>query len=505
MPIDLSLANIGKGVRYLIVLNILQMASIGAFYYAAAHTLSESQIGLIATLAFTYATLTSLSTLALPTAGTKYIAESLGRGEETDASATARSVIKLVLLSASLVAAGFHIALILIVRGIYSDIVPFSLICFAALLAALKLSYLAFLQGLQRFDRYITANLSTSIISHLAGILFVLKLGLAGYALGVLTGEIAGLALVLLFHRRQLPPTMRSHSHRELLEFSAPIFVMQMVTLFSDWADRILFLAVSHNLTLLGIYDLSVRTAAAILVISGFAEGVMLPILSKAYGQKGEKDVTRLLRKAIRYLGFIYFPAAFGLAATSQPIMTLLYGQAYVQGSFPLAVLSLSSIFTAYSTLLSTALKSIGKTRAFIEISLASLLTDALVVASLTPPLGVMGAVLARASSSILAFALILYELRSWIEVEADLKRLKKSLLGSCVSAALLLLFTTLHVTSAAIGLTLGIVLGIVSYGFALLLSGALSREDFLALRQVLPWLSTLIALLERFFARFIS
>ena len=501
----MSLAKIGKGIRYLIVLNALQMASIAAFYYVAARVLSESEIGLIATLAFIYATLTTLSSLALPTAGTKYMAESLGRGEEAEAAAAAKLVVRLVLLNASIVAIGFHIALILVIQGIYSNIIPFSLICAASFLASLKLSYVAFLQGLQLFDRYITANLSTTITSHLVGILLVLKFGLAGYALGTLTGEIAGLTLVLLFYRRQLPKTTLSHSYGKLLKFSAPIFIMQVVALFSDWADRILFLAISLNLALLGVYDLSVRTAASILVISGFVEGATLPILSKIYGRAGEKDITPLLRRAIRYLGFMYFPVAFGLAAASQTVTTMLYGQAYAEGSIPLAALSISSILVAHSTLLSAALKSIGKTQAFIRISLASLLISAILVTGSTPFLGIMGAALARVSSSLLAFTLTLRELRSWIKVEVDMDGLWKGLLCSGISSASLLLFTTLHVSSVAIDLPLGIGLGIVSYGFALLLSGTLSREDFLVFRQVIPQLTSLIDMLEKSFSKFIK
>lgn len=500
----MSLASIGKGIRYLIILNVLQMASTAAFYYIAAHILSKSEIGLIATLAFTYATLTFLSSLALPIAGTKYVAESLGRGEEAGASAAAKSVVRLVLLNASLVAIGFHIALILVIQGIYSNIILFSLVCAASFLASLKLSYLAFLQGLQFFDRYITANLSTAIASHLTGVLLILKFGLAGYALGILTGEIAGLTLALLFYRKQLPKTTLLLSYVELLKFSVPIFIMQVVVLLSDWADRILFFAVSLNLALLGVYDLSVRTAASILVISGFVEGVTLPILSKTYGQTGEKDIAPLLRRAIRYLGFMYFPVAFGLAAASQTVMTMLYGQAYSEGSLPLAVSSLSSVLMAYSTLLSAALKSIGKTRAFIKISLASLLISAIVVTGSTPFLGIMGAALARASSSLLVFTLTLRESKNWMKVEVDMDGLWKGLLCSGISSASLLLFTTLHISSAAIDLSLGIGLGIVSYGFALLLSGALRREDFLVFRQVMPQLTSLIDLLEKSFSKFI-
>jgi len=501
----LGLANLGKGIRYLLVLNIIQMLATAVFFYAAARILTESEIGLIATLTFTYAVLTILSSLALPTAGTKYVAEFLGGGEDVKASAAAQSVIRLVLLNASVVAVGFHIALILVIGGIYGYTISFSLICIASFLASLKLSYVAFLQGLQLFDRYITVNLSTTITSYLMGVLLIIKFGLTGFALGVITGEIVGLALALLFSRKLLPKTALSHSYRELLKFSTPIFVMQIATIFSDWTDRILFLVLSLNLALLGIYDLSVKTATSILVISGFIEGIALSLLSKAYGQTGERSVTPLLKRAIRYLGFICFPVAFGLATISRATMTVLYGQTYLEGSLPLAILSVSSISTAFSTLLGAALKSIGKTGAFIKISLVSFTISAIVVVSSSPFLGIMGATLARALSAILVFALTFHELRHWIKVDVDSDGVRKGVLASGASSAFLFIFNILLMESTALNLLLGLFISIVLYGLTLLVLGALRSEDFLVFRRIVPQLTVFIDAVETTFAKLIK
>ncbi len=501
----MSLANIGKGVRYLLTLNIIQMLATVIFFYVAAHVLSEADIGLIATLTFTYSVLTILSSLALPTAGTKYIAEFLGSEENLKASAAARSVLRLVLLNAFIVAVSFHIVLILVIGGVYGNIVPFSLVCIASFLASLKLSHVAFLQGLQLFDRYITVNLSTTIASYLVGVFLVLKLGLTGFALGTLIGEVAGLTLALLFYHNHLPKTAQTHGYRELLRFSTPIFVMQVAAILSDWTDRILFLALTLNLALLGVYDLSVRTAASILVISGFVEGIALSILSRTYGQTGEKNVAPLLKRAIRYLGFIYFPTALGLAAVSKATMIALYGQAYSEGSLPLAVLSIVSILTAFSALLSAALKSIGKTGIFIKVSLGSLVTSAVMVIGTSQALGIMGAALARVSAALLVFALTLQELRHRITVEVDVEGVWKSLLASAVSSVFLFLFTTLLASPTLLNIFFGLFMDIILYGLTLLMLGALRREDFLVFRRIAPPLVTFIDAVEQTFSKFIK
>jgi len=503
----LSLERIGRGIRYLIVLNVFQVAATVIFYHIISTVLTKSEVGLTATLTFIYTTLTVLSSLALPVAGAKYVAEFLGRGEGGKASATARSVVRLALLSSSIMAIAFHIALILSTGdgGSLIDITPFSVICVASFLASLKLTYLSLLQGLQLFDRYAMANLSTTIASYLVGVFLVLKFGLTGFALGILTGEMIGLALALFFYPRRLPKAVPSHSYRTLLEFSTPIFTMQVVTILSNWADRILFFAVSLNLASFGVYDLAIRTAAALLVIAGFVEAITLPAFSKAHGQAGRENVNLLLRRALRYLGFMYFPAAFGLAAVSRTAMTLLYGEAYAEGSVALAMLSISSAFVAFGGLLGSALKSIGKTRVFVKVSLASLLIDAIIVVGLTFPLGIIGATLARISSSFLVFLLILRELRRWIKIEVDLDGLWKGLLGSIVSAASMFCVDVLQLASTPINLSIRLVFGLLTYASALVLLRALRREDFHVFRQVIPMFTGLIDSVENSVSRFIE
>ena len=503
----MTLARIGRGIRYLLILSVFQILATVIFYYVISKVLTKPEVGLVATLIFTYTTLIALSSLALPVAGAKYVSEFLGRGEEEKASAVAKSLVRLVLISSSIVTAIFHIALILfmVIGGNFSELIPFSLMGVASFVASLKLTYLGLVQGLQLFDKYSIVNLSTTIASYSVSIFLVLNLGLTGFASGVLTGEMVGLALVFFFYHKQLPKTKLSHNPKALLGFSIPVFAMQVVTILSDWVDRILFLAVSLNLALLGVYDLAIRTVASMLVISNFVEALTLPVFSRAYGHDGEKNVTPLLRRSLRYLSFMYFPTALGLAAVSRTVMVLVYGEAYVEGGLPLAILSISSISMAFSSLLGSALKSIGKTGVFVKISLASILINTVIVVVLTPFLGIIGATLARVFSSLFVFLLIFRELGHWIKIEIDLDGLWKGLLSSVITAVSMLCFDALSHSSTPIDLSLEIGLGVLSYILALILLRALRREDFRVLRQVLPIFNVFIDYFENLFSRFIK
>jgi O-antigen/teichoic acid export membrane protein len=116
----------------------------------------------------------------------------------------------------------------------------------------------------------------------------------------------------------------------------------------------------------------------------------------------------------------------------------------------------------------------------------------------LTPHLGIIGAALARVSSSFLSFTLIYNELRHWIRIEIDWNGLWKGLLASVIPAASLFLFNSIRLSSTPINLSLGIGFGVLSYFFSLILLRALRREDFHDLRQIIPMFTGFIDFIER-------
>lgn len=504
----MGLERIGKGIKYIFILNFFQIMATLIFYYITTSILSENEIGITAILTFIYTTLSTLSPLAIPTAGAKYVAELIGKGEIQKASATAKTVVKLVFMSSTAIIIIIYTMVILIIDNTesYTEIIiPFSLICLGAFLASLKFSYLGLVQGLQLYDRYVLINTSTTIVSHLAGILLISQFRLIGFSTGILIGEINGLALALIFYHGQLPKATQLYDYRTLLRFSIPIFIMQIATVFSDWMDRILAFIVSLNLSLLGILELTVRSASSLLIIGGFVEAIMLPIFSKTYGQAEEKDITLFLKKSARYLGFIYFPAAFGLAAISRTVMVLLYGEIYSEGSIPLAMLSISSTFTAFSGLVGTVLKAIDKTKIFIKIAVISLLIDATLVITLTPFLGILGATIARSSTSFLVLVLLFFELKQSIKVEVDIDGLWKGLIGSTILAALMVFFDRFYLNTTLISLLYEVIFGVIAYPFILIILKALRNEDFYVFRQIIPKLSKLIDFIENTISRFIE
>jgi O-antigen/teichoic acid export membrane protein len=215
-----------------------------------------------------------------------------------------------------------------------------------------------------------------------------------------------------------------------------------------------------------------------------------MPTLSRIYGESGKMRLTGALRTALRYLLFLLFPAALGLAALSRTAMVLLGGSTYEAGALPLSILAIGSVLQAVTYILMSALNAIAETKAFVKIGLANVVTNVALVLLLSPRLGILGASVARVGMWTVHFALMLNELRHHIRIELDWAAVCKSGFSSAIMAVSVWLLDNLSmrlVPNAVLRIGIDMCFGVLVYGTLLLLLRVLGPEDFSLLRSLLP------------------
>ncbi len=495
----------------MVTLSILQLIVSTAFYMVAAQVLAKPDLGLVSTLTFLNLIFTTLAPLAIPIAGTKYVSEFIGKNERTGAANVASTVIRLAAGLSGVFLLGFSALVFLLVAvfqwpQVVLGYVVLTLI--ASFLGALRLTYMGLLQGLQLFDRYAVTNVFALILSRLIGLVLILvQMGLMGFAVGMVCGEAVGLVLALVYFHGSLPKATRPYPVKALLAFSLPLLVMNVVTALSDWIDRALFLALSQDLEALGVYELVIRGASSLAVIWAIIDVIILPVFSETYGNSGKTTLTRPLKRAFRYLIFMYFPAALGLATISRTVMALLFGGEYVVGHIHLAVLSLFSIGTAFTIIMGSTLKAIGETRVFVKAAVISLIADSVVVMLGTPFFNLYGAVAGRVCAILVVFIYVFVELKRNIQIELDVASLWKGAVASMAIIVPLRLFEDLVaaslINSPVLTVGIEILVGLVCYIIGLFLLKALNRDDFRLMRQLLPQaLTPLLTVMERVLIR---
>jgi O-antigen/teichoic acid export membrane protein len=495
----------------MVTLSIFQLIVSTAFYMIAAQVLAKPDLGLVSTLTFLNMIFTTLAPLALPIAGTKYVSEFIGKNERTGAANVASTVIRLVATLSCVFLLGFSalaFALVTVFQWPQEVLGYVVLTLIASFLGALRLSYMGLMQGLQLFDRYAVTNVFALILSRLIGLILILfKFGLTGFAVGMVCGEAVGLVLSLVYFHGSLPKAEKPYPAKALLTFSLPLLVMNVVTALSDWIDRALFLALSQDLEALGVYELVIRGASSLAVIWAIIDVIILPVFSETYGNMGKTTLTRPLKRALRYLIFMYFPAALSLATISRTVMALLFGREYVVGHIPLAILSIFSIGTAFTIIMGSTLKAIGETRVFVKAALISLIVDSVVVAFCTPFFNLYGAVAGRVGAILVVFFYVFYELKRHIRIEFDVQSLWKGALASVALIAPLRLFEELvsahFIDSPVLTIGIEILLGLVCYVLGLFLLKALNRDDFRLMKQLMPKaLTRILTVFERLLIR---
>lgn len=494
----------GKGAIYVATQSVIQF-TVGLLYYSIiARLLTEAEIGLIATLTFITSIYTIFASLSLPIAATKYISEYIGQNDKEKASAVANKTIRLVLFSSLLLLVGFYFILDFITGYKYRFLIMIS--CVTAFFATLKSTYLEFLRGLQRFGKYSLAILISITANRFIGIaLLYLNYRLVGLISGWLIGELLGLLLTVSFYHRILPKPKGSYGSRKLIIFSIPLFFTALISAISIWADRLIFLALTSNLEMLGIYELAIKGSNTLALIWIALSVITLPIFSEFFGQKKIKGLSEAISKSSRYLAYIIFPAAFGLATISKTAMSLLYGRQYSLGHLLLSILSIFSIFSAFGAIIGSALQSLGETKVFIKITLATLVTDFLISIALIPLLGVIGSSIAKAATMVVGFTYGFYELKKKIIIQLDKEALWKSFIASITMIIPLILFETFYsgqlFKNDIMNVMIEITMGVVTYGFMLFLLRSFNKQDFNFLHKITPKsLTKLVDFLQKIF-----
>ena len=503
-----SMLRAGKGAIYVAIQSISQFA-IGLIYYSIlARSLTEADIGIMSTLSFISTIYIIVAHLSLPIAATKHISEFMGKNDEESASAVAKRTIKLVTLISMIVLVGIFVTLQFFFEIDQSIKLLVMISCATGFFATIKTTYLAILRGLQMFRKYsITITLATIANRGIGITLILLNFNLLGVVTGWLIGEIIGVILVKSFYSGTLPKTEKSYSSKQLLTFSIPLFVTTLIATSSTWADRIIFLALTSDLEKLGIYDFAIRGSHTLALIWITLSVITLPAFSELFSQKNKKELSEAISKTNRYLAYIIFPAAFGLATISKTAMALLYGWQYALGNVLLSILAIFSIFLAFGAVIGSALQAMGETKVFIMTTFATLLTNILISITLIPIFNVLGSTIAQAATMVVGFTYAFYELRKRLTIKIGREVLWKPLLASSIMVIPLILFETYYSgvisDNSIINIIIEIGIGVSTYSVILIFTHALNEQDFSELEKITPkQFSKLLELYKKIFVR---
>jgi O-antigen/teichoic acid export membrane protein len=292
----------------------------------------------------------TVAALGVPAATRKFAAEYLGKGEHAIARAIIRATLRFQ-IGVSIVVATIG----LVVVFTYVDPERRSWAAVAVLTIVPQLIYSIPAAAITATED-LRPNVKVSVISttvHLTAITLTLILGwdLLGLTLSLLTSRTVDCVLRFVFYRRlwdplpgrdqaaALPPELRAR----LLRFcwqSTALLVLDLVV----WnRSEIFFLERYSAITQVAFYSICFNIVESLMilprVLAWSADTTMLVQQGRAPG-----TVAKLAVTTMRFMALFSIPAAFGLAALSDPAMRIVYGSKYVPAIPVLLVTALFSV-----------------------------------------------------------------------------------------------------------------------------------------------------------------
>ncbi len=234
-------------------------------------------------------------------------------------------------------------------------------------------------------------------------LVFVAHLEVEGAFLGVLTGASVSLVYVLVAARGTFHLHFERQKCREMLVYSAPLVPASVAVFLNLYADR---LVIQHMRSLgdVGVYGVGYRLAAVVtLLLAGF-QGAALPLI---LARKDEPSTPADLARVFRIFTAIALSTFVVLTILATPAIRILAAAQYQRASSVVPFLLISTLFAGmymFAAGISIAKRTVTMAKVTVVAGVGNL---ALVVA-LVGPLGIVGAGIATASTSLAWFAALM-------------------------------------------------------------------------------------------------
>ena len=214
----------------------------------------------------------------------------------------------------------------------------------------------------------------------------------------------------------------------------------------------------------------------------------LVPAISDAFTKRNYNDVKNITTSGVRVTLLIGLPAALGLFILSTPIIQLLYFKydlaTQLSTGAILKILSISLIFLTLVQSFTAILQGLGKPMVPVKNLAIGAITKTILTYILTgiPAINVKGAAISTVVAYFIAAMLNFKEVKKY--TKADFKIMdvfiKPLLSVALMTIAVWLGYTyTTPVLGSKLATVVAICIGAIVYGLALLLTGAITSEDF--------------------------
>lgn len=330
--------------------------------------------------------------------------------------------------------------------------------------------------GLQRFVLYSVRSVVTYTATYGGAVLFLslwpgVRSIVAGWCLGTAVGCALYLGAVFKGRTPEGPSTSTASAStvrplfRATLLYSVPVFVSSVITTSSTYVDRLVLASIS-NLASVGFYNYALLFVAGSLVVTAPFMTILIPRLSEHLGRDEPATIRAITRTCITLIALVYVPLALAIAALGPFLLRYLVGAAFVQDSFPMAVLLALTAAAIPVVILRSLAAGIRRTPSLMRASVAALASNVALSILLVPRIGILGAAIGNSAMYWAPLLVLELELRGSGFIDVDLR----SLAGIWAAAGAMA--ATMALPLLVWGYRPLLVVGVLALGLGVLIAG---------------------------------
>jgi len=281
-------------------------------------------------------------------------------------------------------------------------------------------------------------------------------MGVAGYWLGFLIGEIIGLAFTVWLIRKSLVFQIDWSKVWDLMKFGIPLIPTQLSLTALRLADRYIIGSIA-GLASVAVYDVGYKVGSVITLIISPFQAAWAPF---AFSIARRPEAPRVYRDVLTYLAAMCSFLILGVIAFRAELVHIMAPVSYAGATGVVSWVASAQLFLAAYIVLSLGPMLINRTRRLMWPSVLAAVLNILLDVILIPATGILGAAIATFVSYLVLAILTYFVGQRSFAIPVDWKRLGKLLLVdgailSVIFAAELISSVPLELLIKIIGLAL--------------------------------------------------
>ena len=515
-------SKIAKG-SFLLVIGAF-LFRIGGYIYkvAMANLLGPSGYGILSLTWPLQNFLIMIATAGLPPAIAKHVSEYYAKDDTEMVKAVVDISIRMMIALGLIFSVVIFILAKPIAIGLFNKpeaIIPFQLIAlitpFSVIVGALRGTFQGFYQMkniliTRAFELFFMVIVAVGLV--FGG--FYVAGAVVGTAVGFMMAMVAAIYLFQRDVRGKLNPQRKllSRSRRQLTAYDK-YKVAKMLIFFSipvvitGIAELALYdtgtLVIGHYMasSFAGYFNVASTVARFPLIISMAVATSVLPAAAEAMSLNNHDLLRTYILQSFRYVSFVVMPLCVGTIVFAAPIISLLFGDAYLPGSASLQILAAGMLFFTLYTISSSIAQGLGRPRLPMYVLIFGTVIDIVLSIILVPSMGINGAAIATTVSALILMSVLMWRTLILARVSLPIMEFVKIIIASITMGLVFITFpqTKLYLI-VALFLSPFVYIGILA------VIGGLKLEDVRMLYKVSSRLGPLsgiinniIGLIERF------